>query len=494
MNKRLSPWMPTIFLVLFLGLYAPVCYWLGWNNPAIFDIRGQDYPATWAEALCVATVFCMITLAVCWTAVGKAIDIIALQFVLNALIVLGYFFLNTTSLVIYGAEKVIMTAGEQAVAVNAIGFFVTMALIVIWYGFLWMQHYQLPRLPAPAEVLDKRLEWFLMPLVMLATGMIALPMLLTGTIPMLSGDPMVGRVILEKSTLGRPFYNLGSSLLPALTASLLIIALRKKTLLGKVFNLPLLLVAPVFIIQYLTSNRLPLAYTMLTFFALYTIERKFPRWFLVVAFVGFISFFLFLSGFSSILRQERELLESGNVVGAAFSQAFVGNNLADLRDGAWVFGQWDYEPLNGKTYLGGLFSMIPSAFFPQKKEWYLGLVALNIVGWPTEEHFGLRISFFAEAFLNFGVAGIVGLGVVLGTLFGYLLRSLHLAAAETTPCLMRNLSIVLKMQLSLTLANSSEGFVFWSITALLIVMWVLVERPIRFQFNPVGTPAYGKTL
>lgn len=482
-HRRLSPWLPTIFLGLFLGLYAPVCYWFGWNDPAIFDIRGHNYPAPWAEVLCVSTVGCMIVLAVAWTAVGRVIDIIALQFILNALIILGYFFLNTTSLVIYGAEKIIMTAGEQAVAVNSIGFFVTMALIVIWYAFLWHQRYQSPVLSGPQEVLDRRLEWFLMPVMIVVIFMISLPMVLTGTIPMLTGDPMVGRVILEKSTLGRPFYNLGSSLLPALASSLLIIALRRKTLLGKVFNLPIMLVAPVFLIQYLTSNRLPLAYTMLTFFALYTIERKFPRWLLVLIFVGFVSCFLFLSGLSSILRQERELLDSGNIVASSFSQAFVGNNLADLRDGAWVFGQWDYEPLNGKTYLGGLFAMLPSAIFPQKKDWYLGLVALNIVGWPTDEHFGLRISFFAEAFLNFGLAGVIGLGVVLGTLFAYLLRSLHLAAAVPNPCLTRNLGIVLKMQLSLMLANSSEGFVFWSLVALLLAMWLFIDRPFRLQTN-----------
>ncbi len=57
-----------------------------------------------------------------------------------------------------------------------------------------------------------------------------------------------------------------------------------------------------------------------------------------------------------------------------------------------------FQPLDGKTYLGGVAAFLPSAIFPQKKEWYLGLVAIRIVHWPTEEHFGLRVTFFANRF------------------------------------------------------------------------------------------------
>ena len=342
----------------------------------------------------------------------------------------------------------------------------------------------LPPPPAPPEELDRRLLWVLLPVLVVIGGMIASPMLLMGIVPMATSDPMAAREAIEKSSLGRPLYNLGSSLLPAIVASLLVLALRKKGIVGKIFNLPVLVVGPVMIIQFLSSNRLPIAITLLVCVALLSMEFKLPRSLLALGTVAFIAFYLGLSGFSSIIRQDRSELSDGNIVVNSFEQAFIGNNLADLRDGAWVLGKWDYEPLNGLTYLGAAGAFIPSAFFPQKKDAYLGLVALRIVEWPTEDHFGLRLSFFAESFLNFGLAGVIGLGVLMGSLFGYLLKEYHLCAGSDPPCLARNVSTLLKLQLVLTFANSSEGFVFWSLLGLLGMLWVMVSRPIRLTKAP----------
>ncbi len=116
-----------------------------------------------------------------------------------------------------------------------------------------------------------------------------------------------------------------------------------------------------------------------------------------------------------------------------------------------MLSRWNFEPLMGTTYLGGLASLIPSSLFPEKKQWHLGLTALRIVGWSDENHFGLRVSFFGESFLNFGMAGVVLLGIVLGSLFGVGLRFIHLAARSPVPCLWRNLCLVLFLQMLMPL-------------------------------------------
>ena len=483
MNRKrwLTPGPVIGFIAVFLGLLVPMGYWLDWANPAIFDIRNQGWPSPWAEALTAITFASMAGAVLLWIFIGRAIDMLALYFLLNGLIICGYFVLNLSAPVIYGAEKTILTAGEQAVAINAIGFLLMLGVMACWYVAFARSGRVLRPLRAPPSVLDSRLRWFLLPGVGIIVCMIVLPMILTRTIPMLSHDPMAGRAILEKSNIGRPLYNLGSSLLPALNGSLLVLAMRRRGLIAKVLSPEFMLAGIAGLAQFLTSNRLPLAVTLLVFVALTSMERKFPRIVLVVGVAGFMTFFLGLSGFSSIIRQNREALSSDNLLVECFKEAFLGDNLADLRDAAWVFGEWDFKPLDGKTYLGGLASFLPSAIFPQKKEWYLGLVAIRIVHWPPEKHFGLRITFFAESFLNFGLAGVVGLAVCLGGIFAYLLRMLHLAAAESPPCLARNLSILMRMQLALTLGSSSEGFVFWSICVLLTALWLVVERPIRWM-------------
>jgi hypothetical protein len=108
---------------IFFSLYVPVCYWAGWNNPALFDLRGHDYPADWAEMLALCAALALLLVPLGWIALGRVIDVLALQLLLNGLILIGYFLLHLTAPIIHGAEKKILAAGEQAVAINAIGFF-----------------------------------------------------------------------------------------------------------------------------------------------------------------------------------------------------------------------------------------------------------------------------------------------------------------------------------------------------------------------------------
>ncbi len=73
------------------------------------------------------------------------------------------------------------------------------------------------------------------------------------------------------------------------------------------------------------------------------------------------------------------------------------------------------------------------------------------------------------------------MGVLFGCLAAYLLKKLHLSVAEPVPCLTRNLGILLCMQLSITLSESSQGFVFWSLIALLAMLWLVVYRPVDLR-------------
>lgn len=489
-RQTFSPVTLIGFLAIFFCLYLPLCYWLDLTSPRLLDLRGVGYPAEWGTAVAWATVLLLFLAPLGWIAFSGAIDYLALQLVLNGLIVYGYFFIDQTATKIFGAEQAVLAGAAQVLAVNAIGFFLLIGVLLICYLAFALRARPLPPLSAPPETLDRRLSNWLFPVMVVVTALIALPMALTRTIPMISEDPMVGRFVLEQSNLGRPLYNLASSLLPALAAGSLILALRRKGWLGKLFNRDAVLALAALAVQYLTSNRLPLAYTLLAFFTLFTLEHRFSKSLLSFGLVLFFFVYLGLSGFSSILRQNRELLREGHLIRDSFSEAFLGDNLSDLRDGAWVLGNWDYVPLEGKTYLGALTSVAPSALFPQKKEWYLGLVAIRIVNWPDDEHFGLRLSFFVESFLNFGLAGVAGLAVLLGTYFAYLLRFLHLSAREPRQCLARNLRLLLLFQFGLTFANSSEGFVSYSILALLFLMGLFVDvRAPRESRLPQWNPA-----
>jgi oligosaccharide repeat unit polymerase len=336
---------------------------------------------------------------------------------------------------------------------------------------------RLSPLVAPPEKYDERLRTLLIATGLLAAAVIALPMAASGTIPMLAADPVTARFAMIKSDVARAFYHMGTALLPFAVGGLLAGVLRHP---ARLFALDGVLAVGIVVLQILTSNRLPLAITLLVTATLLSMERRWPRSLLVAAFISYILLFAGLSGFTSILRQDRGALEHTNVVEASLTEAFLGDNLIDLRDASWVFSHWNHEPLLGQTYLGGLVAMVPSGIFPQKKQWHLGLTGIRIVGWDPEVHFGLRITFFGESFLNFGWAGVAGLALILGCIFGVLLRMLHLAGAKDPPCLAKNLKIVLLMQMSLPLSNTSDAFTAWSMLALLLGLWIWVELPLKF--------------
>jgi len=477
-EKSLSLRPVVFFLALFFAAFIPAAYWLGLNQPVNFDLRGEPYPVLWAQCASLFVGFLLFVVPLLWILFARIIDVLALAFCLNALLIWSYFIFPESAQQLYHAEAAIFAASAQVMGIATVGFLLMLAAMLGWYGLLAVQQRRLPPLPASPEEMDRRLRWVLYPALLVVTAMVAAPIALTGAIPLLSSDPVAARLALEQSTVGRPLYNLGSSLLPTLVAATLILSLRRKHFLLKIFNPAVILALMACGVQFLTSNRQPLAITGMTFFALFSMERKLPRFLLPLAVIVFFVGFTGVGGYFGILRQHRELLEEGNIVVNSFEEAFLGDNLADVRDGAWVIGEWNFQPLDGLTYLGGLASVVPSAFFPEKEQWHLGKVSLRIVNQPAEEHFGLRLGFFDEAFLNFGLAGVIGLAVLLGSWFGVALRWLHLSA-RTVPCLTRNLRVTLSLQLAITLCNTGSGFVIWSLAFLLLVIWIGVELPLR---------------
>ncbi|MCX6934757.1 MAG: hypothetical protein NTZ01_00940 [Verrucomicrobia bacterium] len=284
------------------------------------------------------------------------------------------------------------------------------------------------------------------------------------------------RYTMLSSSFARPFYHFGTALIPVVAGALFISILRR----WRRFPIHDLLLLFIMVgLQVVSGNRLPLAIAMFMGTTLLTLEFRLPQWVIPPLFVLFLGVFLLLGGLSSLVRTDRNRLKEGDPFLASLGEVYMGNNVIDLRDGAWVLGHWDFEPLNGTTYLGGLVAMAPSGLFPKKKEWHMGLTAVRTVGMDEESHFGLRVTFFGESFMNFGLAGVVGMAVIMGTLWATLLRTLHLVARDDARCLTRNLRLVILIQMCHSLTNTSDAFTFWSLLIFSVTMWLAVERQAR---------------
>jgi len=475
----LAPW-----LLMFLCLAIPLAAWTGAYDPGPWKNEVSTWPDSTSEVLVMMICTTLLLGPLAWVLRQRVLDLLALALVQNALIFSGYFYIDRTAEHLPNAAFGIMQMTGLVVLFNAVGFCFLLFFLALTYGVVCRRRLGLAPLVAPAEKLDARLEIFMRVLSLFCAGAIALPMVLTRTVPLLSSSGAEARLdLVMDSDVGRSIYHLGTALLPFIVGTLVVVIYRQPR---RVFGWDGAITGTMIVLQLLTSNRLPLSITLMVTLCLLTMQYRTPRWLLAVALLGYVFLFTFLSGFTSLLRTDPQALE-GDWFGGSLEEAYLGDNIIDLRDGAWVMSQWDFEPLLGKTYLGGAVAMLPSGLFPEKKQWHLGLTAVRIVGLPEDAHFGLRVSFFGEAFLNFGWAGVVVLGTLLGCAFGVVLRQVHLAAREPQPCLCRNVTLLILLQCGFPLTNTSDAFILWALGGLLVLIWFFVVRPARRVAAPAAS-------
>lgn len=98
-----------------------------------------------------------------------------------------------------------------------------------------------------------------------------------------------------------------------------------------------------------------------------------------------------------------------------------GNNFSEVRDFAWVLGNFNGRPLGGLTYLAGYTSFVPSAILDFRTEWSFGVFTARTAGLDPRYTGGLRTGFFSEMYFNFGLifalVGSVLYGLLTGRLF-----------------------------------------------------------------------------
>lgn len=104
-----------------------------------------------------------------------------------------------------------------------------------------------------------------------------------------------------------------------------------------------------------------------------------------------------------------------------------GNTFSDTRDFAYILSKWDNNLLYGKTYSAGLISFIPRKFSPHREKWALGMFTSRLTNYDSKTFPGFRPGFFGEAYFNFGLFGVI----ILGIITGYLLRFIDLKIKES---------------------------------------------------------------
>lgn len=472
---------PLLILLLILGIVLggiTIGLCTGTSDPGMLRSLTEGFPPTWPGGLASLAVGALFVIPLIWVIKSDSLDLVAFFLAWEAMIMCGYFFLGVTAWKLNGGlGSGILATAPLVVLINSVGFAILLGVMGFTYALLKRFRIGLADLRGSSHEGDVRLKWVLRLTGLLTILILVLPMGITGIIPMFVSDPSAGeidpRLMVTESSSLRALYNLGYGLMPFITAGLALLCIRRAR---RFFGIDGILIVALMLAQLLSGNRFPLALAGITTLCLISMELRIPRFLLAGSFALYMLFFTALGGLTGLLRWDRGLLSEGNPMVHSIEAAFTGNNLIDMRDASWVMSQWDFEPLHGITYLGGLTAFLPSGLFPQKKEWHLGLTAVRIVGWDDAKHPGLRITFFGESFMNFGLAGVITLGTILGILFGVLLRAFHQASQDHPSSLNRNLRILILMEMTLHLSNTSNAFSFWALALFLLIQWLFVER------------------
>jgi len=199
----------------------------------------------------------------------------------------------------------------------------------------------------------------------------------------------------------RPIYNVTLAIYPLLLVYVGVRFINSNTL----QNRYLFLIH--FILAFFLGTRTSLLEPLLLLVVLFYAAK--PKLFNVRNIVFIITAFLMLTFFSVLLRSGA----SGKKV--KFGEDFFhGNTYSDNRDFGWVLAKWNGQYLYGRTYMAGVMSVVPRKFSRFREKWAIGIYTSKVIGYNYKYFAGLRMGFFGEAFLNFGIVGVGLLGLLLG--------------------------------------------------------------------------------
>jgi oligosaccharide repeat unit polymerase len=182
---------------------------------------------------------------------------------------------------------------------------------------------------------------------------------------------------------------------------------------------------------------------------------------------------------------------SGEYSVAGFSGSFIfllfyGNNFSDLRDFAWVYSAWDHTFWAGKTYLAALMSFIPRFASQFRDTWASGVATGTTVGLDPQVHPGLRIGVFGEGYFNFGLFGVVAIGLVLGIVLRRVDIDVKHALSSSRPSMMKAFASTMMISISGCFAFSSGFSGLYTLVGIYLFSWFCLCVQRVFQSRQIS--------
>jgi hypothetical protein len=154
---------------------------------------------------------------------------------------------------------------------------------------------------------------------------------------------------------------------------------------------------------------------------------------------------------------------------------FFGDNFSDLRDFAWVYSGWNHAYWAGKTYLAALLAFVPRFASAFRDKWSLGAATASAIGLDPHVHPGLRPGIFGEGFFNFGIPGVIAVGLMLGIVTRRVDIDIKRAFAAPQPSMMRAVASTTVLGVANNFALSAGFSGLYVFGGILVFSWVCLS-------------------
>lgn len=283
----------------------------------------------------------------------------------------------------------------------------------------------------------------------------------------------IGRYFLEEDPSFRGLYNMLTFVYPLLP---MYFWLRNR---ARMSRMKWLLFAVLVFATLLLGTRTAIVSTVLTCYLFNALANRgaisFTRGALL--FFGIIVLSL---GFSAI----RSGGSPADALLTLWTGVFYGNGVSDLRDFAWGLSAWNGDFWLGKTYLAGLMGFVPRVLSSFREQWAIGVVTAQLAGFLPTEHAGIRLGIFGEAYMNFGLIGVLFLGFVNG----FTLRYADAEIKERVAC---GRDLVFAYAATIPYQITSAFYISTSLSLVYTFLGVqVVALILRICLVPISRPGY----
>jgi oligosaccharide repeat unit polymerase len=161
--------------------------------------------------------------------------------------------------------------------------------------------------------------------------------------------------------------------------------------------------------------------------------------------------------------------------GLLVAALLFGNTFSDLRDFGWVYAFWDHEFWIGKTYLAALTSFVPRFASEFRDTWGLGVATATTLGLDPHVHPGVRPGVFGEGFFNFGLVGVVGVGLMIGIIVRRVDIDVKRSLSSSCPSMRNAFASTMLLNITGAISISSSFSVLYVLAGIYFFSWLCLQ-------------------